>query len=341
MRTAVHSSKVALVVALVVGSAAACGDSSGPNAANTSSTTQDQGAHPTSKSTTAAAPKGETASIKVLEKAIAETQLLTTGHFNFGGEVESESGSGSAAESEPETTVVDDFMDRYGTPGAPGKGSTNGVFDRVHKRARVDLGKLAEQLLGIASIVVDGDDAYVGAVVPTDVAPRWWESSLEKMRSDTRLVLGGVNPADPMDLLQDVKFVGATATVVGSGQLDGSPVVQYEARMNLNALDDAQPSQDSTVTIVKRESPAADDVPVNLWIDEKGRVLRFWYAASYDVTTTFRMTRQPDMAPQTSTGHTSVMFDLSVSKLGEPVSIDVPSRDQVAPPMTSGDRHSG
>ena len=187
------------------------------------------------------------------------------------------------------------------------------------------------------TILVENGKYYVELQKPLDKAKPWQEMTSDTYKSVSNLFIGNIDLTDPMDILQYVTFVGSTASVVGSAQLGGTAVLQYEAHMDLNAMHAARRKPNSTpdITVLKTESPQGDDIPVDLWVDEAGRVRRIWFTASYDVKMTYRDGADTNHAkPHTSTSHSDVAFDLSLTHFDEPVSITVPPADQVAPPIT-------
>lgn len=336
MRTRPMTGKAALVVLVLACAATACVESPGKydSAGKTASATSV--AH--TKSTPAPGP--DTVSIKVLEEAITKTKSVTTGHFSTVTDAEFALGAGLGfsctsgekscvpeTSSEPTTTVADDWMQKHHPPVTPGKTAT-GAFDRTHDRASLDI-----EFLVMDSVVMDGEHAYVHMTKGPPKSAPWVEMSTDELKKTTKLLLGSVNPTDPMDVLQDVKFVEPTATVVGSDRLEGTPVVHYKTFMNLSAFNAARraPDLSSSFTDEKIESPGADAVPVELWIDKSGLVRRIWYAASFDSSMTYRQKSQPDAPLQTSTSHNDIAFDLSLTHPDEPVKITVPKPSQVSP----------
>ena len=85
-------------------------------------------------------------------------------------------------------------------------------------------------------------------------------------------------------------------------------------------------------TIVRGRSAAAAHVPIDVWLDAEGRVRRVWFVASYDQSDTLTHQTSPGHTQSTvSTTHTDIEKDLSLTHLGEPVRIEVPSPAEVTP----------
>lgn len=318
MRMRTPIAMLALVVLTLAGVATACVESPAKYDASTATT------WPTSRATTTTtrAPRSDTVSTAVLEEAIAKTKSLTTGHFTVGGEFSGGFG--------PESEEDKKFMQEHAKPGSPDDG-VKGVFDRAHARARVDLGG---GLLEMKSLVVEGGHYYVELQKPPNPSAPWAEVPAKSIKGLDATLLASVDPADPMSILQHLEFVGSTAKVLEAEKLDGTPVVRYEAHIDLNVLINALQVQDpsSGLPDLHSDSAGARNVPVDLWLDKAGRVVRVWYAASYATKGSSRET-SPSGQVTTGTvqGHNAVAFDLSVTHLEEPVSITVPAPGEVAP----------
>jgi hypothetical protein len=287
------------------------------------------------------AAESRTVDITVLERAISKTTSVNSGHFRSEGALDVSAGMGMSPGAPGQTTTEDPadqkreasadraFAKKHQHPG-PLDGGLLGAFDRAKDLGRVDFGAL-----GIEVLVADGDHYYAKRKDPKQGEKPWLELLPQQYKGLIAMSSSTVDPVNPMGMLQDVSFVGDTASIVSSEKLDGTPTVRYRAHMNLSALlkarRDSKASPD--VTFLKITSPDADDVPVDLWVDQKGRVVRIWYVASYDETMTYRVRLDPDPnEEQTSTSHSNAMFDLSVSHLDEPVTIEVPSPGQTSPP---------
>lgn len=315
--------RAVVLLVLLVGVTGACSSSHDKTAGRpTSAETGSQATSSLTGDPSKLSP-GDPVSTDVLVRAIAATKSVTSGHFTVGGEL--------GADSTDDAQDPEEFMKKHHAPDPPGSGF-KGAFDRAHDLGRVDLGAL-----GLKSLIVDGDHAYVELPAPESNGVAWQELSNERFLGMERLFLLGLVPNDPVRSLQDVSFVGSDATFVGPDELNGAPVEHFEAHMNLSRMDAAVSARNTSYPFetLRRVSPEADDVPVHLWIDEAGRVVRIWFAASYDLTETLREKSKPDAKPQTVTSHTAIAFDLTFAQLDEPVSIDLPPADQIAPPTTA------
>lgn len=312
-----------LALALVAG---ACVESPAKYDAASKTTSATSPAH----TTATGAPRNDTVSIKVLETAITKTKTVSSGHFTVGG------GGDFSGGSETESEEDKKFMREHAKPGSPDVG-VKGVFDHshAHARAQVDLAGG----FGMKTLVVDDGHSYVEVPKPTDAAKPWAEVPAKSVKGLNAMLLSGIDPTDPMSILEHLKFVGSTAKVLGPEKLDGTAVVRYEAHIDLNVLINALQVQDPSSGLPKLHSDSAEasNVPVDLWIDAAGRIRRVWYAASYDTKGWYRET-SPSGQVTTSAipGHSDVAFDLSVTHPGEPVSITLPPPSKVAAPSAGG-----
>jgi len=319
---------------LLVGALSACGvhiDVHEGRAAQVPTTvTPTSGASTTSMAPTSTLPGGSvqavpgaSVSITVLMNAIAATQSTPSGRF-----VVAEDFSGS---SDPGPTD-DQFMKDHSKPGP--LASPNGQFDHEHGLASVDI-----HSLGIQKLIVEGGHYYALEPGSPRTPTPWRELPAKSVRALKAVLFAGADPADPMAILRNLKLKGPSATVLGTSEIAGTPVVQYQGHTDLNVWNAATrlPNSSAGTAITYGTSPEATDVPVDLWIDGAGRVRRVWFAASFNQPSTLTYHPTPGQTQTTnSNGHLDLEFDLSLTHLGEPVSITPPAPNQVAPPTSGG-----
>lgn len=154
--------------------------------------------------------------------------------------------------------------------------TTTGSFDGPRRELHSDFGAAIAAITGSAAglppgfdepvrVVVDGTTTYLRAPVLDELvgAPRWLvatgDAAAELGPLGVSAIGGGIGAVDPLPILQALKDA-ASVDDVGADEVDGAPVRRLRAELDLSRVLDGL-------------GPVAD-VPLELWVDDAGRVRR-------------------------------------------------------------------
>jgi hypothetical protein len=144
-------------------------------------------------------------------------------------------------------------------------------------------------------IVSVGSSVFMRVLDPDGVGqPQWQESEVPEGVGRSP-ALGG----DPADFLASLKGVADDVTDLGDEMLDGDSVTHYRAEMEVPSLGASM-----------AEGVQFDPEPMEVWVDEEGRLRRLTFGA-------------------TSDGAGSMHMDMRLWDFGVPVEIEAPLQEDV------------
>lgn len=171
-----------------------------------------------------------------------------------------------------------------------------GVVDFENVRSRVFMEQTGyTQRMEIVSV---GSSVFMRILDEDGVGqPQWYETEMPD-GAVASPALGG----DPSDFLAYLKGVSHDVTDLGEETLDGVPVTHYRAEMEVPDFGASAPGGEEF-----------DLEPMDVWVDEEGRLRRFTFGA-------------------TSDGAGSMHMDMRLWDFGTPVEIEAPDPDDVTDP---------
>ncbi|MCW2693965.1 MAG: hypothetical protein JWM67_2569 [Mycobacterium sp.] len=123
---------------------------------------------------------------------------------------------------------------------------------------------------------------------------------------------------DPTQSFALLNSASDSVTKVGSESVHGQPSTHYKATINLDKAAAADPQLSASATQLKQTLGTAN-LPVDVWIDDKGRITRFAEATS----------------PAGSTAAPTVSVSVDVYDYGTPVTVAAPPASDVADVTTA------
>ncbi len=222
-------------------------------------------------------------------------------------------------------------------PGAPERVDIgmSGAFDLEGQRGRLvlDYGNLVEAL--------GPDSAQVGAFLPDRLifeptavylrmprlaevvqgSKKWIKLDVQQLAADQGLQITGVDQlgqADPTQLLALLESLEGAIEDLGADDVRGQPATHYRATINMAKLAATAPADQQALLegqLDQLSQLGLDSLPVEVWVDGEGRVVRM--AATIAV-------------PDTGTGGGTIAFDVELFDFGAPVKIKTPAPKHVS-----------
>jgi len=171
-----------------------------------------------------------------------------------------------------------------------------GEFDYEARRGRLtyDLGQLLEaegqaSADGEAEVVFDRSVLYLRFPTLARVLPRgkeWVRLDLEKLGAMQGVDLTQLSQLNqnPSQLLDYLRATSSEIEEVGEEDVRGDPTTHYRARIDLDKVpeqvpEDARAAVRASIDALQRQL-GSSTLPVDVWIDDDGRVRRFQQAIS-------------------------------------------------------------
>ena len=222
-------------------------------------------------------------------------------------------------------------------PGAPERVDVDlmGEFDLARQRGRflIEYGTLIEAL-GPSSaqvsaflpdrLIFDETAVYLRMPRLVEVAPaakRWVKLDVQSLEAQPGLDLSGADQlgqANPTQLLSLLESLEGSIENLGPDEVRGLPATHYRVTINMSKLASTAPAEQQALLEGQLEKFAQlglDAVPVDVWIDDEGRVV----AMSSTIA-----------IPDTGTGASTIAFSVELYDFGAPVEIKTPAPKRVS-----------
>lgn len=132
-----------------------------------------------------------------------------------------------------------------------------GMFDRLELR---QVGDTAYMKFGLLNMMFG-------------VETEWMAMPVEDSADFTQGFSSGVNPYDATSFLSWLSDSGGDLSVVGPDTIDGTAVTHYRLTFDLESLAELDPA--SYAELQEAASVGFDELPMDIWIDDQGRVRRY------------------------------------------------------------------
>ena len=149
----------------------------------------------------------------------------------------------------------------------------------------------------------------------------WIKMDLEKMGADAGLDMGGLmqgGTSDPSQMLEFLRGV-ADIDVVGDEEIRGASATHYKGTLDFDKIIEEAPAETRKVLEASidqmSEMVGSPTIPVDVWIDDEGRVVRM--KESFELS--------EGEADGTTMNMTIDFFDF-----GTPVEIEIPPASQIS-----------
>lgn len=178
--------------------------------------------------------------------------------------------------------------------------------------------------LGTTEAIFEGTTIYMKMPALSAQLPPgkpWVSFDLQKVGEQLGMDLGALMQAggsDPSQSLQYLRGASGEVETVGEEEVRGAPATHYKATIVFDkvvseAPEDLQDAIEPTIDIL-REWLGADQMPIDVWIDDEGRMVRQQQSFDYEA----------GPAQGTSVSMTMEMFDF-----GTEVDVEPPSPSEV------------
>ena len=210
-----------------------------------------------------------------------------------------------------------------------------GTFDLAQQRGRLTfdyaglleaLGPGAERVKAFLPdvMILDGDVGYLrmpdlSQVIP-DAKP-WVKIDVNDLGKSQGLDVTGVDQlgqADPTQLLTLLEALDGSIEDLGSDPVRGQAATHYRATINLSKLASTVPTEQRELLeaqLAQLREIGLDSMPIDVWIDEEGRVTR--------MTSTL-------VVPDSGEGPATVSLDITLFDFGTTVDIKTPAEKKAA-----------
>lgn len=193
--------------------------------------------------------------------------------------------------------------------------STTGEFDTGANRSHVSVNMAAAGAGAPATeVLTDGSDVYLRGSFLGEVAKGKWL----KVPESASGALDGLGAVSGDKVLELLRRVDGEPVVDGTEDVRGIPTTRYRTTLTREQLASSDAMKAAGDAAAKGLEALADEIPVVVWIDNDGLLRKG--------TVTLGTTEQPDASTITVE-----MYDL-----GQPVTIEVPSGDQLLSPGELG-----
>ena len=200
-----------------------------------------------------------------------------------------------------------------------------GAIDFAAQRAamKMSLGGEAAQL-GDIEVRTDGSILYlkIPNAEQIGVDTPWLKMDLEQIEGTPAAQQFSQFNNDPSDSMQVLRGVSDDVTEVGAEEVRGAPKTHYRATLNLNKALETAPAEAQDAIRQQVETLGVDTLPVDVWIDEEGRMRR--QVVEVDLSKIEQPGPAPAPGAPTSLTTTYEMFDF-----GAQVDVAPPPADEV------------
>lgn len=146
---------------------------------------------------------------------------------------------------------------------------------------------------------------------PSGETGKWVEVDAAKLADGDVISAGYTSPILAFALLRGAGVAGGKVTYVGQDKVYEVPVAHYSGTLDLAAAAAAAPAPENAALAAASHSFTGKSVPFDVFLDAKGRVLRFVAHFTF-----------PAPAPQKGT--VSVVSSTDLYDLGKPVTVSAP-----------------
>ena len=157
---------------------------------------------------------------------------------------------------------------------------TTGAVDMQNGRARLHMTTSgaglagADALAGDTEVILIDDTLYLSSPFYQQLAPRhepWLRIAYEELAARG---VSQVGQQDPLTFVRSLRGIAGEVEEDGVGEVRGAPARRYRATIDVAALRDELPPDQREAIDASFRQFGLERVPVDLWLDDQGRVVR-------------------------------------------------------------------
>jgi hypothetical protein len=153
---------------------------------------------------------------------------------------------------------------------------------------------------------------------PSGQKGKWIQVDAAKLADGDLISAGYTSPILAFALLRGAGAAGGSVSYAGQDTVYNVPVAHYAGTLDLTAAAAAAPAPENAALAAAARSFTAKSVPFDVYLDARGRVLRFVAHFQY-----------PAPAPQKGT--VAIVSSTDLYALGKPVTVTAPAAADVLP----------